>query len=98
MPFDWRTPIGYIIAITLIYISTAYTFIFAVFLVSLEIGSYLMAMEFLIDIKSEMNAFNKISKSTKNQSETVRKLNDSIQFHTHVRQLSSSKKIRIFNF
>lgn len=90
MPFDWKTPIGYIIALTLQYFGLAYLYSFTAFILSIEIGCYLLAMEFIIDIKNDLNFFNEIAKSKKNQSQLSSRLPDSIQFHIRLKQLSLS--------
>lgn len=56
--------------------------------ISLEIGSYLLVMEFINDIKCDITLFNKTTKSRRNQSQMFKQLRDSIELHGHVKQLS----------
>lgn len=88
MPFNLKTPIGYILAFTLQYIGIKYLYMIGAAIVSFEIGCYLVEMEFIADIKNEVNSFNEIAKSEKNKSKTLTQLSVLIQFHTHVKQLS----------
>lgn len=66
----------------------AYFCTFASAAISLEIGSYLWVMEFIKDIKNDISSISKIAKSRRNQTQMLKKLFDSIQFHSHVKQLS----------
>lgn len=92
MPFDWKAPIGYIAAFMFQYIGTRYLYLFGTAIISFEIACYLVVLTFIKDIKHEvMRAFNELAKSTrKNQSQQFNQLVDSIEFHTHVKQLSEA--------
>lgn len=87
-PFDWKNLIGYSIIFIEQYIMLAYFCTFASAAISLEIGSYLWVMEFIKDIKNDISSISKIAKSRRNQTQMLKKLFDSIQFHSHVKQLS----------
>lgn len=65
----------------------AYMYIFGAFIVSIEIGCYLVVMVLIEDLKQQVGSINKLAKVKMNQPSILRSLNDSIQFHTRVKQL-----------
>lgn len=87
-PFDWRNPIGYLIACIEQYTVMAYFSTFAAAVVSLKIGCYLLVMEFMRDIKNDISLISQTVKSRRNQSDMLMGLPGSIKFHSHVEQLS----------
>ena len=87
-PFDWKNPIGYLIAFAIQYISLGHLYILGAAVISLEIGCYLWMMELIEDIKNDINSINKTAKLRKNQTQMSKQLTDSIEFHSKVKQLS----------
>lgn len=89
LPFDLKTPIGYLIAIVMLYYVLTFIYLFAAVVVSLEIGFYLLVMESIKDIKNSIGSINETAKLKRNQSQKIEEhLRDSIQFHTIVKGLS----------
>lgn len=67
----------------------AFMYIFCAFIVSIEIGCYLVVMAFIEDIKNDVSSVNKKAKTKKNRSSISRDLRNLIQFHTRVKELSA---------
>lgn len=89
MPFDWKTPFGYLMALAIMYLVLMHLYMFDVAVISFEVGCYLWLMEFVKDIQNETNLFNETVKFRENRSQILKKqLCDSIQFHSQVKQLS----------
>lgn len=65
VPFDCKTPIGYLIAVTSLYLVHTCIFLIAGVIVSLEIGALLLMMEFIQDIQNDIKSINKIVKLKK---------------------------------
>lgn len=93
MPFDLKTPIGYLMAFALTYVMLKHVYVFASAALSFEIGCYLWVMEFIKDIKNHTNSLNATAKSRRKRWQTMERLRDSIEFHSHIKQLS----IRFFD-
>lgn len=79
-PIDWNTPFGYTIASIEEYISLKYLFIFGSAALSLEIGCYIVMIEFIKDVKNDIRSVNEVAKSLRST-----KLQDSIEFHTKIK-------------
>lgn len=90
LPHDWKTPIGYLIAITEEYIALVHLYLFASAVLSLECGFYFWVLECIKNVKNDFSSLNKRAKSRSNHSETVKQLSVSIQSHARVKQLSIS--------
>lgn len=88
LPFDWKTPITYLMALAIMYVVLIHVYIFASAAISFEIGSYLWVVEFIEDIKHDTESINKIAKSRRNRWQTMQRLRDSIEFHCHIKQFS----------
>lgn len=85
MPFECNTPINYLFAFTLQYLALTYMYLFGAFIISLEIGWYLMVMAFIGDIKNDIRSI--ATKMEKHHSEISTILHNSIDFHSCVKQL-----------
>lgn len=87
-PFDWKSPMGYLVVFVEQYIMVQNLYMVASVAVALEIGCYLLMMASIEDIKNEVGSINGIAKSVKNHPELSQRLHESIRFHVHVKQLS----------
>lgn len=88
MPFDFKTPIGYLIANAVLYSLLKCIYFYAAVGSSINIGAWLFVMKFIEDIQNDTKSINKIAKSKKNQSKLLNRLSDSIQFHSNTKELS----------
>lgn len=57
-------------------------------ILSLEIGCYLWLMELIADLKNGIRSINKTVKLRRNPWQMFKKLTNSIQLHSHLKQLS----------
>ena len=87
-PFDWKNPIGYLMALALMYLVLKCLYFFGAVGSSLEITSYLLMMEFMKDVQNDIKLMNEIAKSNKNLSEMLKQLRVSIEFHSNMKKLS----------
>ena len=88
MPFDFKTPIGYLIAFALQYITIKYLYMFGAAIVSFEISIYLLITALIEDVKRNISSINELVKSKEKRRQMSEKLRDLIQFHSNVKQLS----------
>lgn len=86
MPFDWRTPFGYLKAICVASNIVYYILMESIFNVSLAIGSCCFMGAFAKDIKTNLNELH--NRNTKNElpSEFYKKFCDIIEFHVTAKQ------------
>lgn len=84
-PFGWKNPFGYLIALTLQYITLMYVFQFIALLVSLGVGVFLLTITMIKDLKRTVRALNKFNR---NELLFMKQLYDFIQFHSIAKQLS----------
>lgn len=70
-PFDWRNPIGYLIALSSQFIADTYFFIFVACVVAFGLGIFLFLLAAAKDIKTDLRLLNKCAKLTKNQLRTA---------------------------
>ncbi|XP_055297011.1 putative odorant receptor 71a [Sitodiplosis mosellana] len=85
LPFDWKTPHGYLIAYAIQYAAVYYVFHAAVCHLGFLIGSCEILMAFAMDLKQEFNTL--VEKPDENQTELKKKLSKFIQFHCSAKQL-----------
>lgn len=104
MPFNWKTPLGYLIALLFECISSYYAALFLVPLLCFLFGSCFLLRSFVKDITNDLSLLNACTTSAKpknksgtNKNLTNTKRNDekieqifrnSIQCHTELKQLS----------
>lgn len=89
VPFDWKNPIGYLIAIIWEYITVVYAFMVVGILTTFGFGTFLLALTALDDVKVGLKKINDLAKFEKNRAQTSNLLGDSIQFHGRLMQLSN---------
>lgn len=87
VPFDYKTSTTYLIAFILQFIAMTSLYLFGGFIVSLEIGCYLVVMAFVDDIINDVRSINKVAQTKKIRSKISIFLHNSIRFHARVKQL-----------
>lgn len=89
-PFDWKTPIGYFVAIILQHIISAISFTVVACALSYAIGGCLIAFSMLKEIRRILSKINRNAKSSRNDQRTVHHLTRTyIQLHSDLKQLSA---------
>lgn len=96
-PFDWQTPTGYILAMSIQYIQTVYTFLFANSAFAMGLSSYLIANVVADDIKINLNLMNVDVKIAKNRLKTIQQIYDFIEVHSFLQELSEWCFFLFFN-
>lgn len=88
MPFDWKTPLGYLIAylsgIPVIY----YIIRFSTCTMTFPAASCGIMIAFSKDIRAELAAINQQSKNRENDAKVMKKVCEIVGFHSVARQLS----------
>lgn len=80
MPFDWKKPFGYSIAIIFQLILFSQSLQFIAYMLSLAIGYYLFAIAQMKEIKNEIKSYNAFLKNKPSQSELLMRLGETIRF------------------
>lgn len=93
-PFDWRNPIGYLIALSSQFIADTYFFIFVACVIAFGLGIFLFLLAAAKDIKTDLRLLNKCAKITKNQLRSLKRLSDFIEFHLRLNELSNCSNYR----
>lgn len=89
MPFDWKNPLGYAIAVLLEYMIAVYLFLIITTMLCAGIEGLLLAKAVLDDLKSYLIKINKNGKSKKKHLEATEQLTDFLQAHTLLIQFCS---------
>lgn len=87
-PFDCKNPVGYLVAIVLLYIMIFYMFFVIASMLSLGIGTFILAVLSTVEIKRYMNLVSEHAISKKNRSKSLQLLADFVDFHSGLKQLS----------
>lgn len=95
IPFDWKTPIGYLTAVVYQYVMTRFSFVFIAGAVSIGISEFLFAVTVTDDIKCILESFNKDAKSKNTRLKTLQHLSNYIQIHSTLKQLSCDSLINL---
>lgn len=95
LPFDWKNPLGYLIAACLQYVMTKCFFIYVASLSSFGIGFYLFSMAMSEDMKLNLNSIKRDSKTRRHQSEAIKQLAKFVQIHTLSKQLSNTFNVQL---
>lgn len=88
IPFEFKTPFGFLMAFSLQYGSIYCIFHISVCISCFLIGSCWMFETFAKEIKREWNSMKKLGKSKKNQVEFKNRIHRYIEFHSTAKQLS----------
>ncbi|XP_031619487.1 putative odorant receptor 85d [Contarinia nasturtii] len=89
LPFNWRTPIGYLIAYALQCGGVYYLFMRVVFATGFMAIFTAMLVIFAEDAKEEVKIINEINKTSGNEIETIKRFHELIQYHADAKQLVS---------
>lgn len=82
-PFNWKNPMGYLIAYTLLLISVLNFIYFVTCCVTLGIGIFVFITSVATDLKNELIAFADRIKIEPNPMIMIKSLHDFIQFHSN---------------
>lgn len=85
-PFDWRTPLGYIIATTQQYITFTYMLFCLSAITSLGIGADIIAITVSNEIKTIIKIANKKLRSKKERPLALKRFTEIIEWHSMVKQ------------
>lgn len=88
-PWNWRTPVGYFIAVIIQYVLTSYVFIFGALALVIGLGCILMGNSLVKDICASMSAFNDIANDDGNRQRMNEQLVDFIETHSALIELST---------
>lgn len=92
-PFDWRSPFGYSIALMIEYIVCLYSLKITACLFALGIGCFVYLFAASKCVKGSIEVINEsTSEAEVNSRITFERFTEFIQFHSHVKQLSSHRR------
>lgn len=86
LPFNWKTLIGYSLAILLELVLGFFMSIYINAMLSLAFGAFMFSIAFADDIIQELRAINKSAKTEKSESDVWERLNKIISLHTDMKQ------------
>lgn len=95
-PFDWKNPLGYLVAVYLQHAMIKYMFILISLLTSLGSGAFMFCLTALDDITDCLKSVNGYAKTKGKQSKAIERIAQYIQLHSDIKQLS--KPINFFNY
>lgn len=87
-PFNWRTPIGYLIIFSMECATSAYVCHFCACFIGTYIASCDIMFNFCDEIKSQIHIMNENSQTKENAEQFKKRVVDIIVFHAKVKQLS----------
>lgn len=90
-PFDWKNPIGYLVAVSFQYLTIRNLYMFAANLISLGIGLHLFTLSVTSDIKIQLNSISQIAKPKRNRKQIIKYLLDFVRNNSFEKQLSERK-------
>lgn len=88
-PFEWQTPIGYTMAVSLQCILITYVFCITMILVTNGIACYLFKISLTKDLKIILHAIDENSKMKKNRRNLYAQFSEFVDFHSDTKQLSN---------
>ena len=96
-PFDWKTPIGYLMALSTEYLIGLLLTYSGVTLLNFSIGVYLMLISLSEDIQCDLQFFNDhANQNNKDKnSQIAKEFGELIHFHAEVIQLSDFNDFRL---
>lgn len=97
-PFDWKNPLGYLIAITIEYIMFIFVFLYGGGEVCFGIGSFLFSVAASTDIKADLKEIGMHGVLPENRKWTLYKLSNFIQVHAQLKQLSCITILQLIYF
>lgn len=87
-PFDWRNPIGYMIAFAIEYLSFFCVVRVAVCLTTFIPGTFWILISITDDLKCDFNTVNELAKSEGSRLQITEKFYELISFQSDAKQLS----------
>lgn len=94
LPFDWKTPLGYLATLSLEFIGAFYTAMFLVAIACFLVGSCWLLISFIEDITSDLSLLtenNETSDGTSDgTSDVIVRFYEIVQFYSDVEQLSGN--------
>lgn len=91
--FNWKTPIGYTIAMTFQYVMTwSFCYLYSC-LISFTIGTSLTLIAFTNDLVAILKSINHCAQDKENELDIAQKLNVFIKLHSTVKQLGGDHRI-----
>lgn len=88
LPFDWKNPSGYFMAICLEGIVGLPVLHYFAFCVSFGLCGYLFSIAFVKDLKSDMRSLNEAAKIKKSEVDCFKHLKEFVHLHADGVQLS----------
>lgn len=88
MPFDWKTPIGYLVAICVELLPINCVLTASICNVCSGVAPSCFMIAFAKDITEEVEALHQNSTVNSNRSEIYKKVRNILQFHSFAKQLS----------
>ena len=96
MPFDWRNPVGFVIAMSMLYIMFSCIMKIAACVIALAVGSYLYAIADSKCLQRILSAVDQSSQLKAERKHIRKQLVDLMQYHSNVKQLSKLMNKRFF--
>lgn len=90
MPFDWKSPIGYLIAVLLELVVALYPMCYLGSFLSLAVGSFIFATAVTKDLDGTLASIKKLAKKKRQNSQLFKQFAKFYQLHTDLKQLSQS--------
>lgn len=98
LPFDWKTPRGYLVAVILLYIITVYTQFGCTNLLAVPIAAFVFAISVIEDIENVLVSINESTinaqaremgaQAQATQLQTIKQFTIFIETHSNLKQLS----------
>lgn len=88
LPFDWRNPYGFMIALGIQYVMFLYMAMIGGNIFILPVGSFLYAIAMTKCIKGSLFAIGRSGDTNQTTGPILEQLAEFIEFHSHVKQLS----------
>lgn len=89
LPFDWKNPIGYLIAVAVQLQIHLIFFRYIACFFTLVCAQLMFVFSVVKDIKGELNRFNEIARTKKTQCRSMKQLSEIISIHISLKELSS---------
>lgn len=93
LPFNWKTPIGYLIALSAEYASVHSALFGFTPVTSFFVGSAFLTTCFVRDIENELPQLNVIARSTRSRKKMMERFCYIVRFHSDAKQLSAMRTI-----
>lgn len=88
LPFDWRNPTGYLLAIVIEFLVAFCVLSFIACFSTFAFGSFMFALSFAKDLIAEVNSINKCMRTGKSETKILKRFVKSIALHADMKQLS----------